>query len=827
MSLADLNVRIGAKISGLQRGLSKAQKSMRRFSRDTGRLGDAINQNITRAFAAVSAVGTKLFLDLSSNFSKIENLVGVTGATLDNFKDGVKRLSVEVGKSQVELSKALFVVTSAGLRGAEAMEVLSAAGKASVVGLGDTTEIARVTTAVIQAYGKENINAAQAANVLFNTIKEGNLDAAELAPKLGNVIGVASKMGVTFAEVGANIATFTRLGVGADTAVTSLTAILSNFLAPGKATVDALEDIGLSAQDVRDSIANNGLAQTLVSLVKQFEGNDDALGALIPNIRALKGVLGVTGNQTEDYIKIVKSLTDDTDGLAKAFDNVSDKPATKLKRSLVQLQNAAIDIGAIVVPVVVKIAEKVSVLVKRFSELDAGTKRSIVKWTALVSAFGVGLKIVSSTVKMVSVLTATVTALTKSSLIAAGAAKVMAAAQWLLNKAMLANPVGLVIAGVAALVAGFATAYKKSESFRASIDGLANMAKVTFDIIKEAVSGFVEGWQQLKDGNFEDALKSFGKGIVKSNPLVIAYTQGGRLANAYSDGYAESMAKSAAANVSAVDMPVKVSPVPTFVPPTVVDVPDFEALFGGGSVSTPKMEVAIDDTIIDAVEFDGDLISKFDKLALSMDGVTTSSGRIKDAMTGAFDKLQSTEQVIAKSKLAWIDLSESINAGMADMAASFGEALGSFAAGAGSLGDIGLAMLKPLIGVMDQLANIAISTGIAIKGIKAALKSLNPIAAIGAGIALKVLSGVMKSKLSALSAPRLARGGMVTSETMAIIGDNPSGKEAVIPFERMGEFLNMAGAGAGDVRVHGNFQFAKGALTAAIEQDNYYKSRIR
>jgi hypothetical protein len=52
--------------------------------------------------------------------------------------------------------------------------------------------------------------------------------------------------------------------------------------------------------------------------------------------------------------------------------------------------------------------------------------------------------------------------------------------------------------------------------------------------------------------------------------------------------------------------------------------------------------------------------------------------------------------------------------------------------------------------------------------------------------------------------PKMARGGMVTGLTTAILGDNPSGKEAVIPFERMGEFLNMAGVGqSGTVQVQG------------------------
>ena len=40
----------------------------------------------------------------------------------------------------------------------------------------------------------------------------------------------------------------------------------------------------------------------------------------------------------------------------------------------------------------------------------------------------------------------------------------------------------------------------------------------------------------------------------------------------------------------------------------------------------------------------------------------------------------------------------------------------------------------------------------------------------------------------------LKEGGMTLGPQLALIGDNPSGKEAVIPMEKMGKFLDMAGA---------------------------------
>jgi len=54
--------------------------------------------------------------------------------------------------------------------------------------------------------------------------------------------------------------------------------------------------------------------------------------------------------------------------------------------------------------------------------------------------------------------------------------------------------------------------------------------------------------------------------------------------------------------------------------------------------------------------------------------------------------------------------------------------------------------------------------------------------------------------------PSFATGGMVVGPQLALVGDNPSGREAIIPFERMGEFLNMAGVGGQNVQVTGRLQ---------------------
>lgn len=67
---------------------------------------------------------------------------------------------------------------------------------------------------------------------------------------------------------------------------------------------------------------------------------------------------------------------------------------------------------------------------------------------------------------------------------AAIASKAWAAAQWLLNAALDANPIALVVIAIAALVAGIIVAYKKSETFRNIVHDAFHVVAVAIDFVK-------------------------------------------------------------------------------------------------------------------------------------------------------------------------------------------------------------------------------------------------------------------------------------------------------------------------------------------------------
>jgi hypothetical protein len=121
---------------------------------------------------------------------------------------------------------------------------------------------------------------------------------------------------------------------------------------------------------------------------------------------------------------------------------------------------------------------------------------------------------------------------------------VMTAAQWALNAAMTANPIGVLIVGIGALIGGLVYAYQHAEKFRAILDGIGNVAKTVFEIIKETIGRFVGGIGKIFSGDFKGGFKDLGTAIIDSNPIGLALHQGKRLANAFNKGYDDSIKES-------------------------------------------------------------------------------------------------------------------------------------------------------------------------------------------------------------------------------------------------------------------------------------------
>ena len=379
---------LGLKDAQFNRGIRRAERRMRSFSASASRVGRTMTTGVTMPMGLAAVAAAKFAADFEKSMVKIQTLVGIPKEFTEEWGQAILAMSSGVARGPNELAKALFVVTSAGIRSAEALKIVERSAQASVVGLGDTATIARTVTAAMQAWSKEGLTAAEAVDTLTATVRFGNVESEELAGSMGRVMGIAAQMGVSFQEVGAFIATYTRVGVDANIATTALRATLSTMLGTGDQANQVLKDMGMSADDLRKALDEEGLAKTLVSITEKFGNNTSALKELTPNIRALAGVLAVAASQSEEYLKIEQEMMSGTVKTADEFKIASQTLSAQFDQLKADGEKLAIMFGNKMKPTIISLIAFVKTLTVELSKMSDEQIKNTLLWTAIAAAAG-------------------------------------------------------------------------------------------------------------------------------------------------------------------------------------------------------------------------------------------------------------------------------------------------------------------------------------------------------------------------------------------------------------------------------------------------------
>lgn len=387
-ALASLNVVINAVTSPLFRGLAKASKRLMAFGTKMKAVGRSISMSFSLPFAAIGVAGAKMAIDFEKNMTKINTLVGISGKEVNAFAKDVMKLSGETAQAPAELAEGLFFLTSAGLRGANAMETLNAVAKGTAIGLGEQADLAKVAAAAQNAYGKENLSAAKALDIFGGAVREGMFEASDLAAVLGTQLGMAASLGISFEETNAFIATYTKTTGDANAATTSFGGVMMALAKTTPKMEKALAEIGMTGDSVREMLGERGLRATLIHLKDSFEDNNIPLTEFFSKSQALKGVLGVLGNQTETYGEVLDGMGTSVGMVSDGFDTLSETSGFKMQKAFNNLKNAATELGAMLMPVFTKIVGFFTKLAKSFQQLDSSRKKLIVAAAALVAFSG-------------------------------------------------------------------------------------------------------------------------------------------------------------------------------------------------------------------------------------------------------------------------------------------------------------------------------------------------------------------------------------------------------------------------------------------------------
>ena len=441
MAQQELKVNLTGDSSKLNNALSSASSKLSAFGSKMQGVGKSLSTKLTLPLVAAGTAATKLALDFDKSMTQIQSLVGVSAGEVSKMGEAAKRMAVDTGKSANEAAEALFFITSAGLRGEEAMQVLEASLKAAAVGLGETKTIADLSTSALNAYGSENLSASEATDILTAAVREGKLEASQLAGSMGGVIPIASNMGVSFNEVAAAMAAMSRTGTNAAEGATQLNAILMSLQKPAEKSQQILATLGLSFEDLEKSVKQDGLLNTLTDLKDSLQGTGIRMKDLFPNVRALKGVLDLTGAGVESNRQIFEALNNTLGATDEAFDKTSQSASFKFKKGMESMKSSLLEIGTVILPAVVKAVTKLSEFIKRMSDrfknLSPFVQKLVLGFGGILTAAGPLLIIFGKIMTGLSALGPVL------SLAATGFRA--------LNAVMIANPILAVAAAIAAI----------------------------------------------------------------------------------------------------------------------------------------------------------------------------------------------------------------------------------------------------------------------------------------------------------------------------------------------------------------------------------------
>lgn len=498
-SMKQFETRMGASVARINKRLETSGAAMKKFGR-------GMTMYMTAPLALVGGAAFKMHMDFESSMSKIVGLVGVAREQVDAWGKDILKMAPQLAKSPQELADALFFVTSAGLRGAEAMDVLEMSAKASAAGLGETKIVADLVTSAMNAYGTAVLNAEQATDVLVATVREGKAEAAALTASMGMVLPIASNMGVAFHEVGAAVAAMTRTGTKAATASMQLRQILASMLKPTQQAEEALRGMGTSSALLRKTIREDGLLAALMKLKElSDEYGETVMSTVFPNIRALSGVLDIMGANLEDNIALFERMGVTTDSLNKAFEAASETTRFKFDQAIVTAKTSLTILGKTVseafLPILKSLAEKLQKLTDWFTSLDDAQRQQVVRIAGLIAVIG----------PLSMILGVLLGGISRLITIGYGAVKMFNA----LRLAMMANPILAIAAGITILVAAIIQfTKKKKEATDAQLEfnkALEEEGLLMGDI--RSIKARISVLETLNKRQVEDLLRRIGSQI--------------------------------------------------------------------------------------------------------------------------------------------------------------------------------------------------------------------------------------------------------------------------------------------------------------------------
>jgi len=432
-------------VDRLSHVLNTVGAKFEKFGKRTAAIGKSFTTRLSLPILGIGAAATKMSIDFNESMANIQTLIPGNISRIKELKLGIQDLSIETGKTTAELSKGQFQVISAFGDTAESLKILGIAARSARGGVAEVADAANLGISFTKAYGNVTAEAFQnVQDLAFMTNKLGVTDFPQMAAALPPVAGKAGELGVKMEEVFAIMATAAGVIGNTSEVATSLRGVMTALIKPTSDMEIALAKLGFKGRTAgKDLIAKEGLAGAIQKLEEVSKKYNIPLSKLIGRTEALTLAQSLTGKLSGKLADNLLQMGNAAGSADEAFLQQTEginKAGFQLTQFIRKVTVAAQKLGDRLAPVLIQITEKLSPLIKQFTELSPETLKFIIVAAAAAAALGPLLMAVGFMAQGIAVLSKVT--------------KIATAVQWLWNIAMKANPIGLLIVGIAALVTG-------------------------------------------------------------------------------------------------------------------------------------------------------------------------------------------------------------------------------------------------------------------------------------------------------------------------------------------------------------------------------------
>jgi TP901 family phage tail tape measure protein len=390
----------GAHIKEVGNNISELGEKVTGVGDKVSALGGKMTATITMPVVAGGTAAVKQATDYSSALAKLSTIADTTQTPLDDLDASIMALSDSTGMGAAEIAEASYQAISAGQSTKDAVGFVEQANVLARAGFTSMTTATDTLTTALNAYGLSADQVSSVSDKLITTQNLGKTTVDELGASMGKVIPTAAMYGVNLDQLSAAYVTTTKNGIGTAEATTYINGMLNELGKSGSTTSNILkEKTGKSFSELMNEGYN--LSDVLQIIQNEADSSGMSLADMFGSQEAAKAAATIT-QHTTDFTSAVKELGNSAGTAQQAFDTLeASDPSIQFEKTKTAIQNCAISIGQILMPIVQQIAGKIQELVQKFRDLDPETQQQIVKIAAIAAAIGPLLVVIGTLISSV------------------------------------------------------------------------------------------------------------------------------------------------------------------------------------------------------------------------------------------------------------------------------------------------------------------------------------------------------------------------------------------------------------------------------------------